>query len=282
MALKAAQLNYPVHKKELLAIICALQKWHSDLLGIPITIYMDHWTLENFNHQKDLLHRQAHWQEFLAQYDHQITYILDEWNCIANALSRLPNSVDAEAAIPVAALLMVVSDPSLLKSIMDGYKTDPFCAKITKVDKSLEGIYRTDGLLYIGDWLVISQTGPLQEDLFHLAHNNLGHFGFKKSYKALQHDYYWPNMHKDLSKTYILACVDCQCNRGHTTKLVSPLHPLPVLDQCSNSITIDFIDPCLQDDGFDCIITITNQLGVDIQITPTHMNISAEHCSTIF
>ena len=39
MALKAAQLNYPVHEKELLAITCALQKWHSDLLGVPITIY---------------------------------------------------------------------------------------------------------------------------------------------------------------------------------------------------------------------------------------------------
>ena len=54
MALKAAQLHYPVHEKELLAIIRVLQKWRSDLLGLPITIYMDHQTLENFNHQKDL------------------------------------------------------------------------------------------------------------------------------------------------------------------------------------------------------------------------------------
>jgi len=56
MAFKAAQLNYPVHEKELLAIICALQKWCSELLGAPITIYTDHRTLENFDQQKDLSH----------------------------------------------------------------------------------------------------------------------------------------------------------------------------------------------------------------------------------
>jgi hypothetical protein len=57
MALKVAQLNCPVHEKELLVIIHTLQKWCSDLLGSPITIYTDHCTLENFNNQKDLSRR---------------------------------------------------------------------------------------------------------------------------------------------------------------------------------------------------------------------------------
>jgi hypothetical protein len=54
MQLKGPEKNYPVHKKELLAIIRALKKWCSDLLGIPIVIYTDHRTLENFNMQRDL------------------------------------------------------------------------------------------------------------------------------------------------------------------------------------------------------------------------------------
>jgi len=54
MQLKGMEKNYPVHEKELLAIICALKKWHSDLLGIPIIIYTDHQTLENFDTQCDL------------------------------------------------------------------------------------------------------------------------------------------------------------------------------------------------------------------------------------
>src|SRR3984957_8971261 len=36
MQLKGPDKNYPVHEKELLAIIRALKKWRSDLLGIPI------------------------------------------------------------------------------------------------------------------------------------------------------------------------------------------------------------------------------------------------------
>ena len=57
--LTGAKLNYPVHEKELLTIVHALEKWHVDLLGVPFTIYTDHCTLENFSHQKDLSHHQS-------------------------------------------------------------------------------------------------------------------------------------------------------------------------------------------------------------------------------
>jgi hypothetical protein len=54
MQLKGPEKNYPVHEKELLSIICALKKWRSDLLGIPITVYTNHRTLENFNTRRDV------------------------------------------------------------------------------------------------------------------------------------------------------------------------------------------------------------------------------------
>jgi RNase H-like domain found in reverse transcriptase/Reverse transcriptase (RNA-dependent DNA polymerase) len=69
MQLKAAEKNYPVHEKELLAVIHALKKWCSDLLKTHFYIYTDHRTLENFDTQKDLSRRQLRWQEFLLQYD---------------------------------------------------------------------------------------------------------------------------------------------------------------------------------------------------------------------
>lgn len=59
MTFKGAELNYPVHEKELLTIICALKKWRINLVGSPVFIYMDHKTLENFNMQKDLSWQQA-------------------------------------------------------------------------------------------------------------------------------------------------------------------------------------------------------------------------------
>ena len=75
MQLKGTKKNYPVHEKELLAIICALKKWQADLLGIPIFVYTDHQTLQNFDTQWDLSHQQLRWQEFLSQYEITIVYI---------------------------------------------------------------------------------------------------------------------------------------------------------------------------------------------------------------
>jgi hypothetical protein len=82
--LKDVQLNYTTHEKELLAIIHALSKWHSDLLGSPIIIYTNHCTLKN---QKDLSCHQVWWMEYLSQYDHNIVYIKSEDNTVTDTLS---------------------------------------------------------------------------------------------------------------------------------------------------------------------------------------------------
>ena len=72
MTLKAAELNYPVHEKELLAVLRALHKWKVDLLGSEFLVYTDHKTLLNFNTQTNLSQRQARWMEELSMYDLQI------------------------------------------------------------------------------------------------------------------------------------------------------------------------------------------------------------------
>jgi len=64
--LNAAEKNYPIHKKELLAIVRALGKWRSDLLGRPIYVYTNHRMLQNFDTQRDLSRRQLRWQEYLS------------------------------------------------------------------------------------------------------------------------------------------------------------------------------------------------------------------------
>jgi RNase H-like domain found in reverse transcriptase len=51
---KGAELNYPVYEKELLAIIRALKKWRTDLVGSTFLAFTDYKTLENFNTQKEL------------------------------------------------------------------------------------------------------------------------------------------------------------------------------------------------------------------------------------
>jgi hypothetical protein len=68
-ALTPAEKRYPVHDKEMLAIVRALKRWRSDLLGMPFHVYTDHKTLEFFNTQKEISQRQARWMELLCQLD---------------------------------------------------------------------------------------------------------------------------------------------------------------------------------------------------------------------
>jgi hypothetical protein len=98
---KGAELNYLVHEKELLAIVRALAKWWSELLGYQFEVWTDHRTLEHLNTQRNLSRHQARWMELMSQYDATIHYLPGDKNCAADALSCLPDP----ALTTIAALL---------------------------------------------------------------------------------------------------------------------------------------------------------------------------------
>src|ERR1700678_1828104 len=127
---KDAELNYPVHEKELLAVIRALKKWWSDLIGCLFFVFTDHKTLENFDSQKDLARRQARWMEFLSQYDSQCVYVRGDCNSVADALSRRPAdfcSADAEKSASRAYPASLV-DEDMLCYIFDPGHRNLLCA----------------------------------------------------------------------------------------------------------------------------------------------------------
>ena len=66
--LQAAELNYAIHHKELLAIVYCLQKWRSYLLYLshPFEVLTDHHALKYFMSSKVLTRRQVRWAEFLS------------------------------------------------------------------------------------------------------------------------------------------------------------------------------------------------------------------------
>jgi len=130
--------------------------------------------------------------------------------------------------------------------------------------------------------LVIPKYKDLREQLFQLAHDNLGHFGVEKSYANLHDDFYWPNMRRDLARGYISGCMDCQQNKSSTSKTAGPLHPLPIPDKHFDSVAIDFIGPLPKDNGFNAIVTMTDQLGADIQIAACTTDMTAEDFAFLF
>ena len=85
--LKAAEKNYPVHDKELLAMKYALVKFRVHLLGSkPFVIYTDHASLRTVTQSPHLSHRMARWLSFFAEYNFEVKYKPGKQNALADAL----------------------------------------------------------------------------------------------------------------------------------------------------------------------------------------------------
>ncbi len=71
--LNAAEKNYPTHERELLAIVKALKKWRSSLLGVPFEVHTDHpHSRILLNRRKTCPPRQLRWSTTLADFDYTI------------------------------------------------------------------------------------------------------------------------------------------------------------------------------------------------------------------
>ena len=85
-----AEMNYPIHDKEMLAIVRAFEHWRSELEGTDhlVEVLTDHKALEYFMSTKALSARQARWAEVLSQYNFKILYRPGSTNT-ADPLTRM-------------------------------------------------------------------------------------------------------------------------------------------------------------------------------------------------
>ncbi|GMF45607.1 unnamed protein product [Phytophthora fragariaefolia] len=90
--LKAAERNYPVHDKELLAMKYALVKFWVHLLGSRhFVVYRDNASLRTATNSPDLSQRVVRWLSFFAEYNFRVEYMPGKLNVLADALSRRPD-----------------------------------------------------------------------------------------------------------------------------------------------------------------------------------------------
>ena len=88
--LRAAELNYDTHDKELLAIIESLKGWRHWTMetSLPVKVLTDHNNLKYFMTSKELNRRQVRWAQFLSDYNFELVHRPGKDNVIADALSR--------------------------------------------------------------------------------------------------------------------------------------------------------------------------------------------------
>jgi hypothetical protein len=289
-----AETRYPVHEKELLAIVHALTHWRHLLHGNHTTRFIvrtDHNSLQYFNTQPMLSGRQARWKDKLAEFDFTIEYIPGHTNAVADAFSR---RTDHRPNVPLSTLSVVHThsrDELLSSSIFTlspGYLDYLSAVRLQSTPESptflsnlrhaitADTEYTTqltspsapfrshDGLLYHGDRLVVPNDPSLRTSLLAECHDaaTAGHQGKDKTLLRLKARVYWRGMERDVYE-YCTTCESCQRNKRSQQAKPGLLHPMPIPDEPLHTIHIDFKVglPPTKGHGYTAYLSMTDRLS---------------------
>ena len=116
-------LSLSVYEKELLAILLAVKKWYYYLKSRKFIILTDHQSLKYLLEQKLTTPTQQAWMVKLMHFDYEIRYKREVDNFVADALSRVPETM-------IYALSSHVIPLELISKIKASWNTDPFVQKL--------------------------------------------------------------------------------------------------------------------------------------------------------
>ena len=82
-------MNYATTEKELLAVVFAIDKFRSYLVGAKVIVYTDHEALKHLLNKKDAKPRLLRWILLLQEYDLEIIDKKGVENTVADHLLRM-------------------------------------------------------------------------------------------------------------------------------------------------------------------------------------------------
>ncbi|CAN6711239.1 unnamed protein product [Malus baccata var. baccata] len=221
--LNDAQLNYSTTEKELLAVVFALDKFRSYLLGTKVIVYSDHAALKYLLTKKEAKPRLICWILLLQEFNIEIRDKNESENVVADHLSRL---VHEEDSLPI---LEIFPDEQLLSlEVIEPWYADLVNYLVTKqvpsaLDKYKRDKLRNDARFYVWDDPYLWKYCPDQiirrcvhnsefNSILAFCHSSTcgGYFGtHRTALKVLESGFYWPTLFKD-ARTFCIACDRCQ------------------------------------------------------------------------
>ena len=282
--LNDAQLNYSTTEKELLAVVFALDKFRSYLIGTKVIVFTDHAALKYLFTKKEAKPRLIRWMLLLQEFDIEIRDKKGCENVVADHLSRL---VREEESLPISETF---PDEQLLSIEV----STPWYADLVNflVSKQIPSTYtkhqreklRYDARFYVWDDPYLWKFCPDQivrrcvsnsefHSILSFCHTYAcgGHFGTQRTaLKVLQCGFYWPNIFKD-ARTFCLTCDKCQ-----RTGNISAKDQMPQVSVLNVEIFdvwgIDFMGPFPSSFGFMYILLAVDYVSKWVEAKATRTN----------
>ena len=204
------------------------------MLPQEFVLYSDHEALRFLNSQKKLNPRHGKWVEFIQVYTFVLKHHAGSENRVADALSRrtmLLNCVSTE----------VVG----FERLKEEYE---FCPDFGKIYESVklgpstefsEYVLR-DGYLFKGNRLCVPKTSLRDFLIWEIHAGGLaGHFGRNKTILAVEDQFYWPSLKKNVARV-VAQCRTCAVAKQprQNTRLYTPL---PIPDCPWQDLSMDFV-----------------------------------------
>lgn len=280
---------------ETLAVVSSLNRFRIYLISIPFKILTDCNALRTTLTKRDLIPRIARWWVQLQEFDCDIEYRSGANMSHADALSRNPVD-EAKEETHILDVLTIGTDDWIatvqsndpeIQSIRD-ILNDPKSVKVVDVIKN----YRLKtGKVYriVGEsendirWVVPK---GVRWQIAKLNHDDLGHFGFDKTFARIQQTYWFPKMRKFIKK-YVKSCLECAHNKDVGGKQHGELHPIPKVETPFHTVHADHLGPFIRSKrGNTYILVLVDGFTKYINIKPvrdtrssTTIRVMREHVS---
>jgi hypothetical protein len=218
-------LNYSTTEKELLAVIFALEKFRSYLIGSKVIIFIDHATLRYLFAKKDAKPRLMRWVLLLQEFDLEIKDKRGSENVVVDHLSGLLHGEEGSELhlgeqFPDELLFAINVHPPWYVDIVNYITTRIFPLGMSSQEKkrlmSISWQHQKDESYIFKFSLnqIIRRCVLEEEHINILQHCNQfacgRHFGAKKmALKVLQSRFFWPTIYKD-AFGFSNACDRCQ------------------------------------------------------------------------
>lgn len=272
---------YHSYELETLAVVCSLKKFRTYLLGTHFKIFTDCKALRLTLSKKDLMPKIARWLLQMEEYDFEIEYRPGDRMAHVDALSRNPveNYNDDCALENIISVLNIqqsdwllclqLADPEINR-ITNMLKTDTD-GEVKDIKKHFvlknNALYRkiTDGCK--SELRLVIPKGARWQ-ICRLNHDEIGHFGIKKTTERIQSQYWFPKMTRFIKK-YVNACLNCAYNKDDVPTKQGHIYPIEKGNVPFQTVHIDHLGPFVKSKrGNSYILTVVDGFSKYVFVKP--------------